>query len=217
MYKIYLWKANGIPKYVGSTKLKLTQRIQCHYSDKKSAIYKYMQEHSNEEFSYAAIDYADTKEEALLKESFWTDFYRERFSMLNIYNGSTLDENTKRKISEYHKGKQCGKDNPFYSKHHTEETKRQISEALKGKPSPIKGKKRSEEFKKKVSESRKGKLVGEKNPSATKVRIKETNQIFDTINECAEFLNVSRNTVSHSAHYNKKMRCGFTIEFIDIS
>lgn len=49
--------------------------------------------------------------------------------------------------------------------HLSEETKKKISEALKGKPSGHKGKHRSEETKRKMSESKKGKhwkLVDEK-------------------------------------------------------
>lgn len=43
-------------------------------------------------------------------------------------------------------------------KSRSEETKRKISESLKGKPSKIKGRKRSDEFKKKVSESQRKRL-----------------------------------------------------------
>lgn len=54
-----------------------------------------------------------------------------------------------------------GTGNPFYGKHHTEETKKLISEHRKGKASgkdhPFYGKKHSEEDLKKMSERRKGK------------------------------------------------------------
>ena len=42
-------------------------------------------------------------------------------------------------------------------KHHSEETRKKISESLKGKPGNFKGKKHSEERKKHISESKKGK------------------------------------------------------------
>jgi group I intron endonuclease len=244
MYTIYLWKANGIPKYVGSTKLKITKRIQQHYSDKRSAIYKYIREHPNEEFSYVTIDFANTKKEAFEKESFWTLFYRERYSMLNIYTGSTPDENTRKVRSEQNKGKHLseetkekiriakkGSRHPLYGKHHTEEskkkmseakkdkyhteeTKRKISEANKGKNNHFYGKHHTEATKKKMSEARKGKFVGGKSPNAKKVRIKETNQIFDTITECAKFFNISRPAISKAIKWKSKVKRKYTIEYI---
>ena len=56
-------------------------------------------------------------------------------------------EESKRKISENLKGKFTGIKHPMYGKHHSEETKRKISEAGKGR-------KPSAETKRKLSESR---------------------------------------------------------------
>ena len=64
-------------------------------------------------------------------------------------NGGVPCEETRRKISETHKGLQVGEKNPFYGKQHTEETRRKISKSQKGKHL-------SEETKRKMSESRKG-------------------------------------------------------------
>src|SRR3989442_448070 len=41
----------------------------------------------------------------------------------------------RRKMSEVKKGKMIGSENPFFGKHHSEETRRKNSEAHKGKPS----------------------------------------------------------------------------------
>ena len=58
-------------------------------------------------------------------------------------------EETKRKMSEAHKGKPGA----MKDKHHSEETKRKMSEAHKGKP-------KSEEHKRKLSEAHKGQRKG---------------------------------------------------------
>lgn len=74
-------------------------------------------------------------------------------------------EETRRRLSAAKKGKQVGQDNPFFGKKHTEEslkrnseahrkpmsedTKRKISDALKGRP-------KSDDTKKRMSEAQKG-------------------------------------------------------------
>lgn len=63
----------------------------------------------------------------------------------NNRTGIKFSEETKKKLSEAHKGKMSGKDNPFFGKHHSEETKKRISEYNKGK-------KITEEHKKKLVE-----------------------------------------------------------------
>ena len=66
-----------------------------------------------------------------------------------------------------------GKNNPMYGKHHSEETKKKMSEARKGRKlseetkrklsEALKGRKCSEETKRKMSEAKKGEKIGEKN------------------------------------------------------
>jgi hypothetical protein len=78
-------------------------------------------------------------------------------------------EEWKRNLSQSHKGKYDGKKNPFYNKHHTEQTKKKLSKMFKGKHHSLNtefkigqnlGKKLSKEHIKKISEAKKG----EKNP-----------------------------------------------------
>lgn len=61
-----------------------------------------------------------------------------------------------------------GEKNPFYGKHHTEETKQKMSENhydYYGENNPFYGKHHSEESKRKMSEAAKGKYAGENNPN----------------------------------------------------
>ena len=92
--------------------------------------------------------------------------------------GKHHTEETRKKISEANKGK----NNPFYGKHHTEETKNKISEVHKGKYVSV-------ETKNKMSEAHKGKKLpeetkqkisksekGKKLPEETKKKISEANK-----------------------------------------
>ena len=60
---------------------------------------------------------------------------------------------TCKKISESH----AGEKNPFFGKHHTEESLRKMSEALSGENHPFFGKTLSNEHRQKLSEAAKGK------------------------------------------------------------
>lgn len=90
---------------------------------------------------------------------------------LNMYFDRPAEElvfmTTKEHRQLHTEGKQGywkDKTNPMYGKHHSEETKKKLSEAAKGRPSPNKGKHLSEETRKKLSEVHKGKQAGEDNP-----------------------------------------------------
>ena len=74
---------------------------------------------------------------------------REKIS--NALKGQNKSEETKRKLSEYHK-QLIGEKHPFYGKHHSEETRKKLSESHKGKRMP-------EETRKKISNTLKNKLA----------------------------------------------------------
>jgi len=70
--------------------------------------------------------------------------------------GKHRSEETKKKISEARKGKNCGEENPFYGKCHTEETKKKIGDKMKKRlenkeKHPLFGKHHTEESKEKMS------------------------------------------------------------------
>ena len=80
--------------------------------------------------------------------------------MSEAHKGKTHSEETKRKLSEVLKGRLS----PRKGKKLSEETKAKLSTALKGKPSGRKGETLSEEQKRKISESMKGKNKGKPSP-----------------------------------------------------
>lgn len=70
----------------------------------------------------------------------------------------------RKKLSNSKKGKYIGEENPFFGKHHTDETKEKISKAHKGKQTgdqnPFYGKKHSNEVIKKMSDTAKKTFSG---------------------------------------------------------
>lgn len=73
-------------------------------------------------------------------------------------------EETRKKMRENH-ADVSGENHPMFGRKHSLETRRKISESLKGNPSPMKGKHLSDDTKKKISQARIGKYTGEKNPN----------------------------------------------------
>ena len=77
---------------------------------------------------------------------------------IRLHNqGKHHSDETRRKMSESLKGEK----NPFYGKHHSEETRRKMSEAKKGKNTWNKGMTASIATRRKLSESHKGKKLSE--------------------------------------------------------
>ena len=134
---------NFDPSYKGSGKI-LTQ-----------AFKKY----GKKNFSTEVIEWCYNENELQEKEKYWIEYYKavENDNWYNLIPGGG--------------GVQLfGDDNPFYGRHHTQETKDKISENLKGRfvgeNNPMYGVHLivSDEVRKKMSESHKGLLVGDKNP-----------------------------------------------------
>ena len=134
-------------------------------------------------------------------------------------NNHTHTEDTKRKIgeanhialqgikwSEEHRALMSkimsGEGNPFYGKHHTEETKKKISESRKGKHSGEEhhfyGKHHTEEELKKMSENR-------RNKGGKQVICLNTKEIFNTANEAARWCGLSNGSgINQVCHGQRK-------------
>jgi group I intron endonuclease len=83
-------------------------------------------------------------------------------------SGAVVSEETRRKLSETHRGERHynwgkrGELSPSWGKPRSEETKRKMSESRSGEKHHMWGKKHSEETRQKMSESRTGKVFSEK-------------------------------------------------------
>lgn len=71
--------------------------------------------------------------------------------------GKIISDETRKKISESNKGKRMGIENPFYGKHHTEETKQKLRQYVIDGVTGRKGAKNSNEHNRKISQANKGK------------------------------------------------------------
>lgn len=88
-----------------------------------------------------------------------------RNKMIEVNRRTTSDLNYRKRQSEIMKEYYKTHPATFTGKHHSEETKRKLSEARMGKPSANKGVPVSEEQKRKQSERMKGRYSGDKNPN----------------------------------------------------
>lgn len=140
-----------------------------------------------------------SKEDACLFEQILIALYdtTNRSKGYNLTNGGEHfkhSEESKRKMSESHKGK----DNHWYGKHHSEESKRKMSEAQKGK----KRKPMSEETKKKLSEINKGRnnpmcgRSGKDNHHSKTVICITTKEVFYSTGEAERITGVGYKNIS---------------------
>ena len=120
---------------------------------------------------------ADNLEWVTPKENSNMPLHRERVSKAN--EGKVLSAETKSKISLSQKGKYKGEKNPFYHKHHTNETK------------------------KKMSDIKKMTYQGGNHPQAKKVVC--DNIVYGSAVEASKALNINRNTLKCWLNGSNKM------------
>ena len=102
-------------------------------------------------------------------------------------------------------------DNPMYGKHHTDETKRKISDANKAIW--------TEERRKQFSEQRKGTNSRSKNPRARKVVKLTTDnifiEIFGCVKDAAESINVNESLIRYHCKTQTKIYKGFKWMYVE--
>jgi group I intron endonuclease len=178
--KLYFGETNDIKRRFGVHKSAINMSEE---QIKKSCprLYRSMQKHGAENFEYTILEDYATKEEALAAE---TAYIIKFDTIKNGYN--ILLGNQKQSYGENH---------PWYGRHHTDETKKKISDhhittgACAGEKNGMYGKHHSQEAKNKIGTSNTGKIrtqealnklsvafKGEKNPAA-----KITKEIADKI------------------------------------
>jgi group I intron endonuclease len=159
--KVYCYTSPSNKKYIGITKNDLKERAGKEGKGYKSctAFYKAIQKYGFDSFAVIILEDGLSYEEAYEKEK----FYIKLFDTTNPEKGYNIS---------------LGGDAPFLGRHHTEETKKKLSEAISGEKGYYYGKHLAEETKEKIRQTFKEKNinVGMNNPMAGKHHTEETKE-----------------------------------------
>lgn len=123
--------------------------------------------------------------------------YHETHEFVSPMKGKHHSEDTKRRMSNAHKGKISGENNPHYGKHLSEEHRRKISESNKGRCF-------SDEHRKHLSESLKGKPSNRSNVVIQYSLNNEYIQKFNNVAEAERITGISKGAIYHAVKGNTK-------------
>lgn len=124
------------------------------------------------------------------------------------YARGEVSERTRKLISAHAKT-YIGEKNPFYGRHHTEESKKLIGQKSLGRQTFL-GKKHSKESIEKMRISQ----LGIKPTNSKKCKCVNDNKIFASYADAGAYYKISSSSVGNSIKYNKVLRCG--LKFIQI-
>ena len=171
---IYMWTSPCGKSYIGqSVNLNRRKKTFINFSKyRHGKIYKTRKKYCKEsDWTYKVLEYCDV-DKLDEREQYYIELYD---TMNNGYNSDT-GGHLNRKLSNEARQKFSGSGNPFYGKHHTEEQKRKLSEAMKGR------------------------YVGEKNPNSKAViQLSKNGEFiaeFSTMKEASEKIGRSISSIS---------------------
>ena len=214
---------NGKP-YVGQTTRPIKERFREHARCRKSLIGKAIRKYGAENFTFEVLEECENAEQLNEREIFW-------IAELNCKspNGYNISDGGEGHMGWTHTPEACakisatnrGEKNPFYGKHHTDETKakmsaakcgRKLSPETRAKISAAKcGRKFSPETRAKISAANSGRKLSPETrakisasmPRKREVICLETGEKFPTISQAAKWLGMVTGAVSRSCrkHY----------------
>lgn len=196
MYEIYsIINLINHKIYIGQTKQGYRKRFVQHLcpTDGSPLLRRAVKKYGRENFECELLDIAETQEDANEKEKLWISVLG-TYKSENGYNLSmggvigNFNEDTLKRMSNSHKGSK----NHFYGKHHTDETR------------------------KIMSDKKRGLYCGEKHPRAKKVKCVDTGEVFNTMRDAEIKYNIPRGKISAvcKGEYGRKTAGGFKWELV---
>ena len=180
--------------YIGQTKRTLEQRWRHHCCQSGcTLLHRAINKYGKENFTVEQIDVATDQDELNKKEIYWISFYNstDHEKGYNLTTGGEVKKEmsleSRKRMSESHKNKPSNR----LGKHHTEETKKKISEAMTGK------------------------RIGKYNVCSIPVRCIETGEIFESIGEVERKYNIKATKVCAVCKGKRHMTGGFHWEYAD--
>ena len=201
VYK-YVNNVNG-KVYIGQTTRSLEERHKEHKRNHKTAFDKALSKYGSNAFTCEVLCLCETEEELNEAEKHYIKLYNSLvpfgYNMCeggNNTKGYTHREESKQKMSAAKKGKYLGSDNPFYNKTHSEETKEKLSKARKGR-------KLGSEWRENLAKAH-----------HKKVLCVETGTIYNSINECAEKLNLKATHITRVCKGKRQTTGGYHWRYV---
>ena len=192
--------------YVGATYRNVKERFKEHLYRKSSSSSKYITKINRNNIRYAILEKCDCLDDMYDGEYYWTEYYREFFTLYNLDSGRIHNK------SFY--DKMCGKNNVNYGKHLTEEQKENIIKKLTGRKIPKeivekiananRGKKHSAEWCMHMSLGMRGK---KRSMQYIKVRLVNTGEIFESVKSAGNKYGVADTHISACCR-GKRMSAG---------
>jgi len=174
-------------------------------------------------FEFSILEYVEEESKLLEREQYFIDTLKPEYNMHPIAGspmGIKRSEETKKKISESHKGEK----NYNYGKHTSEDIRKKISESHKGEKNQNYGKSFSEEHKRKLSELNKGaknpmygkpRAIGAGKPSKRVICI-DTGVVYNSIAEAARQMNLYSSSIWQCCRRKLKTTGGFHWRYCDV-
>ena len=128
-----------------------------------------------------------------------SDDFRKKLSIAN--KGKKLSEETKKKLSENHKGK-------------TPTVTPSVIEGRKKTAQKLKGRYFSAEHREKLSEAKKGKRLGDENPKSIKIFCKTNETIYAGISDAARNLQLDASSICKVCRGKLKHYKGYVFEYV---